>query len=373
MRKKVFVLFLSLCLLFCCPLVSLASSESSNSSGRLPDSLLQTQDVTFYYKQSPTFPAYVELFDFNSAVLDRTSVSGNVSFARRYSDIYDEYYEGTFNEVTINSATYYRFSGTADFYFLAVVPASMRNVYATGRIEQFLSFDSIEYMALDDGVQRSIPVSNAHCLVRSVSMYDGVGQTFDGVPVRPGSFSQSAYLSYRFNNAGIGGGNQYLKVTVEYSFLVYGMASGVLPSEALNGYARLRLSGSTGSVTLASGYVDSVAFDNRFTSGLESVMESQNDQMMNGYENGSGAAALESGAASVDTGIQEEHAAIDNAGSLAADYDYESADMSELATAFSLISGWFMSLIQALGSWNMLVYISLTMIVALFAIGYFRH
>lgn len=103
------------------------------------------------------------------------------------------------------------------------------------------------------------------------------------------------------------------------------------------------------------------------------LSESQHDDLVNGYNNSSGASAMESGASNVESGVASEGSALESAGASAGDFDYDSVDLGSLATAFSLISGWFTSLVTALGSWNMLIMISLTMIVALFAVGYFRN
>lgn len=104
-----------------------------------------------------------------------------------------------------------------------------------------------------------------------------------------------------------------------------------------------------------------------------SLSESQHDELLNGYNNSSGSSAMESGASNVESGVASEGSALESAGDSASDFDYDSVDLGSLATAFSLISGWFTSLITALGSWNMLIMISLTMVVALFAVGYFRN
>ena len=104
-----------------------------------------------------------------------------------------------------------------------------------------------------------------------------------------------------------------------------------------------------------------------------SLSESQHDDLLNGYNNSSGASAMESGASNVESGVASEGSALESAGASASDFNYDSVDLGSLATAFSLISGWFTSLVTALGSWNMLIMISLTMVVALFAVGYFRN
>ena len=115
--------------------------------------------------------------------------------------------------------------------------------------------------------------------------------------------------------------------------------------------------------------------DNRqdIANSQASLSESQHDDLVNGYNNPSGSSAMESGANNVESGVASEESALGSAGSMASDFDYDSVNLSELATAFSLISGWFTSLVTALGSWNMLIMISLTMVVALFAVGYFRN
>lgn len=194
--------------------------------------------------------------------------------------------------------------------------------------------------------------------------------------------SATGYLvisdKYFANNAGIGDGLLLpFKVTVRgYTNQQAATNVGTHPAQAKFAFNTFKMT--SGYMYGVHGKYDPstqqvVNNQNAIASSQASLSESQHDDLVNGYNNSSGSSAMESGASNVESGVASEGSALESAGASASDFDYDSVDLGSLATAFSLISGWFTSLITALGSWNMLIMISLTMVVALFAVGYFRN
>lgn len=104
-----------------------------------------------------------------------------------------------------------------------------------------------------------------------------------------------------------------------------------------------------------------------------SLSESQQDELLNGYDNSSGDAAIDSGNDAVESAAQNEGDALESAADLVNDYEYDENVLHSLSSAFRLISDWYMGLIEAMGGFDALIYVSIALVVALFAIGYFRN